>query len=87
MVRLVCGKKKCEVSEIRAQSILQIQKEMKLKGWSLPNNSPYEFKDNALIKRADNKDCKGKKKSKGDPGGSRPSGTVTLSHGDDSEEG
>jgi len=86
MVTLVCGKDKCEVSEIKAQSLLQIQKEMKLKGWQLPQNSPYEFKDNALIKRADTKNSKVKKRSKRDPSGSRPPGKATISHGDDTKK-
>lgn len=61
---LVCGKQKLETTPEHAQSLLYIQKQMKLKGWELPSSSPYEFKDNALIKRADTKNCTGEKKSK-----------------------
>ena len=62
---LVCGKQKLDTTPRQAESILYIQKQMRIKGWELPKDSPYQFIDNALIKRADTKDCKGEKKSKG----------------------
>jgi len=47
-----------------AQSLLCLRKEMnrsatiKRKGWELPDDSPYEFKNNGLIKRANTKNSK-----------------------------
>ena len=48
---LVCGKQKIELTPQQAQSHLQIQKAMGSSGtkWELPQDSPYEFIDNALI--------------------------------------
>ena len=66
-VKLVFGdESKCFPFEM-AQGLLQIRKEMnrsmtiKKPGWELPDDSPYEFKDNGLIKRANTK--KGKRAS------------------------
>ena len=73
MITLVCGKQKREFSEQQAQGILYIQKQMKLKGWELPKDSPYEFKDNALIKRANTGDCKAEAKPKASKRGDKPS--------------
>ena len=82
MVTLVCGKDKQEVAPSKAQSILYIQKAMGIKGWELPKDSPYEFKDNALIKRADKKDCKPKTgKSRSNKRKEAP-GKTEVSHGD-----
>ena len=86
MVTLVCGKDKCEVSEIVAQSRLKIQKASGHGSWELPKDSPYEFKDNALIKRTGTKDCKGKAKPKRASGGSKASGETKVSHGNDTPE-
>ena len=83
MVTLVCGKARFEVSEVQAQSILQIQKEMKIKGWELPKDSPYEFIDNALIKRADKKDCKPKSRKQGNRTGKKAPAKAEVPHGDD----
>ncbi len=85
MVKLICGKQKCEVSEIQAQSRLQIQRAMKIKGWELPKDSPYEFIDNALIKRADKKDCKPKSRQKGSRSGDKASGKAEVPHRNDPE--
>jgi len=84
---LVCGKQKLETTPTQAQSILQIQKEMKLKGWELPKDSPYQFIDNALIKRADTKDCTGSEKPKRNPPGSKAPRKAAIPRGDDSEQG
>lgn len=81
---LVCGKDKIEVEPSKAQSILYIQKAMRVKGWELPKDSPYEFKDNALIKRADKKDCKPAKKSRS-TAGEKSSRKTPISHGDSTE--
>ena len=81
---LVCGKQKLETTPKQAQSILQIQKEMKRGGWELPKDSPYEFIDNALIKRTDKKDCKPKSKPKGDRARDKASGKAEIPYRDDS---
>ena len=84
MVTLICGKQKQEVTELKAQNILYIQKESGHGDWKLKANSPYQFKDNALIKRADTKDCKDQwkpKQSKGDSGGSKTPGEAKISRG------
>ena len=73
MVTLICGEQTLEATEQGAQSILYIQKEGGFGDWRLPDDSPYEFVDNALIKRANKKNCRGKKEPKGDPGGDKPS--------------
>jgi hypothetical protein len=87
MVTLVSGKDKIKVTPIKAQGLLYIQKGMGLRGWELPNDSPYEFKDNALIKRTDKKVSKRKAKPKGDSGGRKAPGTTEVSHRDDPTEG
>lgn len=85
MMKLILGKAKHEFSELQAQRMLQIQRKMKSDSWKLPNDSPYEFKDNALIKRTDTADCNRKAKRKGATGGKKPSGQAEVSHRDDSE--
>lgn len=82
MVILICGEQTLETTEQNAQSLLYIQKGMGIKGWQLPEDSPYDFVDNALIKRANKKDCRGKRKSKGDSGGGEPSEQAEVSHRD-----
>ena len=59
---------------------------MRVKGWELEKNSPYEFVNNALIKRADTKDCKGEKEPKGDPARKSTSRKAPVSRGDDAEQ-
>jgi hypothetical protein len=86
-MKLVCGKQQCDISEEQAQSRLQIQKAMGLKGWELPEDSPYEFKNNVLIKRTDTKNSPGSKKSKGDTGGNKPPRKAEVSHRDDAPKG
>ena len=74
MIKLVCDKKKMEVTPEYAQRILFIQKGMGIKnGWKLPNDSPYEFKNNALIERTDTKVSRAKATRQRDPGGSKSS--------------
>ncbi|GAH10023.1 unnamed protein product, partial [marine sediment metagenome] len=59
----------------KAQGLLCVRKEMnrhstiKKKGWELPEDSPYEFKDNGLIKRRDTKNSKKQTKFSGDTKG------------------
>ncbi len=73
-MKLVCGKDKKEVTPEMAQDLLFIQKGMGIKdGWELPKDSPYEFKDNALIERTDTKVSRAKATRKRDPGGSKSS--------------
>ena len=63
-----------------AQSRRCVRKEMnrhstvKKKGWELPEDSPYEFKDNGLIRRANTKNSKKPAESKGDSEGDKTSG-------------
>ena len=82
MVTLICGEQKLKTTPKNAQDLLHIQKQMSLKGWELPDDSPYEFIDNALIKRADKTDCKGEKKSKATQGRRTAPGEAKVSHGD-----
>jgi len=73
MVTLVCDKEKREVTPEMAQDLLWIQGQMKIKGWELPKDSPYQYIGNALIKRSNTSDCKRKAKPKRDPVGDKPS--------------
>ena len=57
-VKLISGKTEKSFDIQVAQNILVIEKEMKVKGWSLPEDSQYEFKDNGLIKRSSTKASK-----------------------------
>jgi len=63
-VKLVFGNETKLFSFVTAQSLLYVRKEMnrgstiKIKGWELPEDSPYEFKNNGLIKRANTKNSK-----------------------------
>lgn len=71
---LVCDKKKMEVTPEYAQRILFIQKGMGTKnGWELPKDSPYEFKNNALIERTNKRVSKAKATRKRDTSGSKSS--------------
>ena len=71
-VKLVCGEQSECFSFSVAQSLLYIRKEMnrvsiiKKPGWELPEDSPYEFKDNGLIKRTNTGNSKKSAKSDGD---------------------
>ena len=85
-VTLICGDQKDVVSPEIAQSRLQIQKVMRIKGWELPEDSPYEFKDNALIKRTDTRDCKEEPKPKRTTGRSKSSEPPEVPHGDSTEQ-
>jgi len=63
-VKLVFGDEAKLFSFEVAQGLLYVRKEMnrgstiKKKGWELPEDSPYEFKNNGLIKRANTKNSK-----------------------------
>ena len=63
-VKLVCGDQSEYFPFVVAQNLLYVQKEMnrtrtvKKEGWTLPDDSPYEFIDNGLIKRRNTKDSK-----------------------------
>ena len=85
MVELICGEDKKKFPVKQAQDILYIQKQMRLKGWELPCDSPYEFKDNALIKRENTGNCKGATSAKGDSGGRGSPKKAKVSQRDDSE--
>ena len=70
-VKLVCGEQTEYFSFVVAQSLMYIRKEMnrysaiKKAGWTLPEDSPYEFKDNGLIKRSNTKHSKEPSESSG----------------------
>ena len=87
MVVLVCGDQKQETTEAHAQRLLYIQKGMNIKnGWTLPDDSPYEFKANALIKRANTGDCKRPSERKGSHGGGVSPKPPEVPHGDGPEQ-
>jgi hypothetical protein len=50
-VKLICGDDSTVVDFQVAENMLRIQREMRREGWVLPDDSPYEFKDNGLIRR------------------------------------
>ncbi len=74
-VKLVCGDKSENFPFVVAQNMLYIQKEMnrvrviKTEGWTLPDDSPYEFIDNGLIKRKNTRDSKEPSQLQGDSKG------------------
>ena len=76
-VKLVWGDKSEYFPFVVAQSRLYIQKEMnrtrtvKKEGWTLPDDSPYEFIDNGLIKRSNTKDSKKPSQLQGDSKGDK----------------
>ncbi len=84
MIELVCGEEKKKFPIKQAEGILYIQGQMRRKGWEIPSCSPYEYKDNALIKRADTPDCREQTKEKPTVKSSKPRAKVEVSHGDDS---
>jgi len=87
MITLICGDQKWEVDPLRAQAVLKIQKQMHSRnGWKLPEDSPYEFVDNALIKRGNTKDCKGTSKRKRNTGGEVSPKPAEVSRGDGPEQ-
>jgi len=63
----------------KAQGLLCVRAGMnrhssiKKKGWELPEDSPYEFKDNGLIKRANTKNSKKQSEPSGDTKGDKTS--------------
>ena len=63
----------------KAQGLIRVRREMnrhstiKKKGWELPEDSPYEFKDNGLIKRANTKHSKKQTELPGDSKGDKAS--------------
>lgn len=85
MITLICGDMQWEVTPKRAQDVLYIQAQMGVKGWELPKDSPYEFKNNALIKRKDTRDRKRKPKPKRDTARESASREAEVPHGDDPE--
>ena len=83
-IELICGQIKSKFSIKQAQDILYIQKQMKTKdGWKLLENSPYEYKDNALIKRTSNTNCKEQATTKKVADGDKARRKVETSHADD----
>lgn len=78
-VKLVFGEQAEYFSFEKAQGLLYVRKEMnrhsviKKKGWELPEDSPYEFKDNGLIKRGNTKNSKKQTELPGDREGNTPS--------------
>lgn len=83
-VTLVCGDRSQDFEPAHAQNILQITVYMQKvsnigPGWELPEDSPYEFVNNGLIKRSNKRDSKESPTSKGDTKGSKPSGEAEIS--------
>ena len=74
-VKLVFGDKSENFPFVVAQNMLYIQKEMnrvrviKTEGWTLPDDSPYEFIDNGLIKRRNTRNSKKPSQLQGDSEG------------------
>lgn len=84
MITLILGEQKVKFSAEQATSILVIQKKMKTKvGYRLPDDSPYEFKDNALIKRRNSPTCKDEASEESIGKGKASRKQAEISHGDD----
>lgn len=67
----------------QALNIMHIQHEMKTKdGWKLPENSPYEYKDNAFITRTDTADCQGQAPEEIHSKGNKSSAKAKVPHSD-----
>lgn len=86
MITLICGDQEKKVTIKQAESILHIQKEMKLAGWELSKDCPYEYKENALIKRANKRNCKKSEKAGSADEGQKPRTETKVSRGDDTSE-
>ena len=83
-VTLVCGDLSRDFEPAHAQNILQITVYMQKvsnigPGWELPEDSPYEFVNNGLIKRQNKRDSEGSATPKGDTKRSKPSGEAKIS--------
>ena len=85
-MKLVCGKESKEFSEKQASDILYIQDQMKLKGWELPEDSPYQYKDNALIKRPDKISDKKETKERSTGKSNESRGSAEVSRRDNSDK-
>ena len=85
-IRLICGNQELVTTFEQAQSILQIQREMKGAGtsWQLDSNE-YEFKDNGIIKRENKTVSNRKATPKGDRKGDKAPAETEISHADDTE--
>lgn len=84
MITLILGEKKVKFSAEQATSILLIQQKMKTrKGYALPDDSPYEWKDNALIKRRNPSTCKDEAQKGSTGKGKASRKQAEVSHGDD----
>lgn len=57
-VKLICGDVSETVDFQVAENRLRIQREMRLEGWVLPDDSPYEFRDNGLIRRTNKRNTR-----------------------------
>jgi len=84
-VKLICGDQSEDFSFLMAQNLLYICQEVnrvtvgKTSGWELPEDSPYEFINNGLIKRSDKGDNKKSAASKGDSERDTPSAETDIS--------
>ena len=83
MITLICGDQKKKVSIQMAESILYIQNQMKRKGWELSDDCPYEYKENALIKRRSTKPCKEQTAKADVKQSDQPRAKAKISHRDD----
>lgn len=85
-IRLICGNQELVTTFGQAQSILQIQAEMKGAGtsWQLDSNE-YEFKDNGIIKRENKRVSNRKAAPKGDREGDKAPAKTEIPHADNTE--
>ena len=83
MITLINGELKRKFSIKQVENILYIQNEMRSGNWKLEDDSPYEYKDNALIKRSSKKNCTKQATSKAVTNGGEARGKAEISHSDD----
>jgi len=83
MITLTSGDIKKEFSIKQAENILYIQSQMKSKCWKLEDDSPYEYIDNAFIKRASKENCNEQAPIKAASDGSKARRASKVSHSND----
>ena len=86
MVTLICGDRIIQSPIKQAEDLLHIQKEMKRTDWKLAEDSPYEYKNNVLVKRANSGDSKEQTKKGSASKSAKPRAETKISHGDYSSE-
>jgi len=84
-VKLICGDRSEYFSFLMAQNLLYINQEIDrvtpggYKSWELPEDSPYEFINNGLIKRSDKRNSKKSAASARDTKGNKSSTETEIS--------